>query len=324
MQAEALFEFDMPRSLDGWVYVIGPTASSVVKIGTARNVKHRLSALQTSHPEKLEVLWTTRGGRGLERRLHGDLKAFRIIGEWFDFGENDPVQTVSECVAGYGLALAEATQASPGEAVAVPPARASSGHIAAELRAWILSGPPNVKSVIPSTSQLMEGFGASNPTAQRVVEILREEGLVRSERGRGVFVIHAPGRERPVGISAKGVKSRALDAHAKVPPADVAAALAIDNPAGLRVQHSVDSEAGSPVELLWRYALVPDLGSDATTDACTTVARLPTRYESAVLEIPSSVPVLRTMRRCMDGAGRCVAVTIHVRPGHLGLSHDGA
>lgn len=59
----------------------GPGGS--IKIGIARNMRERMSSLQTGCPDMLAVLATMPGGAGEERFLHDVLSAHRIRGEWF-------------------------------------------------------------------------------------------------------------------------------------------------------------------------------------------------------------------------------------------------
>ncbi|WP_246561693.1 GntR family transcriptional regulator [Streptomyces roseirectus] len=42
---------------------------------------------------------------------------------------------------------------------------------------------------IPSDAELCERFGVARMTARRAVGVLRERGLVRTEWGKGTFVI---------------------------------------------------------------------------------------------------------------------------------------
>lgn len=80
------------------VYVIGQPGQRIAKIGTTSNLPARLRAIQTGHPFRLEVLWSCPGGRRLESWLHEGLAARRLTGEWFDFGEFDPVFVVRDGV----------------------------------------------------------------------------------------------------------------------------------------------------------------------------------------------------------------------------------
>lgn len=106
----ALFDLVEPSPLAGtWVYVIGAEGSSVVKIGKAGDLTERLAAIQTGNPELLTVRWAVAGGRSLEADLHETFKPLRLVGEWFDFGELDPVEQVHAAVkrlrSGYPLVV---------------------------------------------------------------------------------------------------------------------------------------------------------------------------------------------------------------------------
>lgn len=49
-------------------------------------------------PLDLSVLWQTEGGPALEAALHRRFKSQRVHGEWFDFGDKDPVTEVTAAV----------------------------------------------------------------------------------------------------------------------------------------------------------------------------------------------------------------------------------
>jgi len=84
------------------VYAIGSPEHGFVKIGTTSNLPARLSALQTPSPFPLHVLWQCEGAHELERSLHGHLSRFRVRGEWFDFGDADPVGKIFEALQQLG------------------------------------------------------------------------------------------------------------------------------------------------------------------------------------------------------------------------------
>lgn len=75
------------------VYVIGPRGGSVVKIGRSVDPKKRVTEIQLMSPLPLDVLWSHSGGH-LEAKLHGRFAHLRTHGEWFDFGDDDPVEAV--------------------------------------------------------------------------------------------------------------------------------------------------------------------------------------------------------------------------------------
>jgi hypothetical protein len=61
------------------------------KIGITKNLKSRLSTLQTSHRKPLyitDVLTVPRGrARILEAHIHKDINYLKIRGEWFDISQ---------------------------------------------------------------------------------------------------------------------------------------------------------------------------------------------------------------------------------------------
>lgn len=94
----SLFDVGLPEDPECWVYLIGVPGKSIAKIGKAQDTAKRLASLQTSHHERLSVLWKTPGGRELERMLHNYFGRKRLEGEWFDFGDEDPIEAVSRAV----------------------------------------------------------------------------------------------------------------------------------------------------------------------------------------------------------------------------------
>lgn len=65
-------------------------------------------------------------------------------------------------------------------------------QIAAAIRADIASGRLRVGDKLPSRAELAAAHQAAPMTVQNALRQLREEGLVRSEQGRGVFVAALP------------------------------------------------------------------------------------------------------------------------------------
>jgi len=66
------------------VYMV-QASDSLVKIGWARDVKKRVSALQIAAAHPLTVLRTIEGERHFEGILHDHFHAERVRGEWFNF-----------------------------------------------------------------------------------------------------------------------------------------------------------------------------------------------------------------------------------------------
>lgn len=66
-----------------YVYFIANRAQSAVKIGYSASPQARLSNLQTSTHNKLELLAAFEGDMQTERQLHQRFAAYRLTGEWF-------------------------------------------------------------------------------------------------------------------------------------------------------------------------------------------------------------------------------------------------
>jgi len=69
----------------GFIYVV--RAGGRVKIGFSKDVKRRISELQTFFPDELELLLATPGSIVIERSLHDRFKEFAIKREWFRYAE---------------------------------------------------------------------------------------------------------------------------------------------------------------------------------------------------------------------------------------------
>lgn len=72
------------------------------------------------------------------------------------------------------------------------PSRFPYHDIVDELRASILDGRLDAGARLPSENELAERYGTSRPTVRRAVALLKAEGLVSTEQGRGVFVRPKP------------------------------------------------------------------------------------------------------------------------------------
>lgn len=70
----------------------------------------------------------------------------------------------------------------------VPPYR----QIAAILRKRIADGEIPVGRRIPSLTDMDKEFEVARDTLQKAVQVLRDEGLVETARGMGVYVIKVP------------------------------------------------------------------------------------------------------------------------------------
>lgn len=65
-------------------------------------------------------------------------------------------------------------------------------HVADQLRRAISAGVHPVGSELPSTVRLTESFGVSTTVVRAAVRELRDEGLVRGQPGKAVYVTAEP------------------------------------------------------------------------------------------------------------------------------------
>jgi GntR family transcriptional regulator len=65
-------------------------------------------------------------------------------------------------------------------------------QIADHLRQAIRDGGYGEGDALPSEAAMAETYGLTRMTARQAIEVLKTEGLVRSEHGRGVFVRSRP------------------------------------------------------------------------------------------------------------------------------------
>lgn len=148
-------------------------------------------------------------------------------------------------------------------------------QVADELRAAIAAGEFPRGTVLPSEPELSEKYGLSRPTINRAIQILRAEGLLRVERGRGTFVSAVPPINRnAVARYSQAVRERAggrgafdselrnlgltprsvLKVERAQPPAEVAQILGVDETAVSTVRRARRMYADdTPVQLADSY-----------------------------------------------------------------------
>jgi GntR family transcriptional regulator len=61
-------------------------------------------------------------------------------------------------------------------------------QLAGELRRQIASGEIPVHRPIPSKKTLVQVYGVSAGTVERALDVLKDEGLLETVQGRGLFV----------------------------------------------------------------------------------------------------------------------------------------
>jgi GntR family transcriptional regulator len=84
-------------------------------------------------------------------------------------------------------------------------------QIADHLRQAIRDGQYGEGDALPSEAAMAETYGVTRMTARQAIEVLKTEGLVRSEHGRGVFV-----RTRPKSTGSPAIASPRTGASARV------------------------------------------------------------------------------------------------------------
>jgi hypothetical protein len=86
LKPAAKYDQEEPVGRPGFIYFVTcdlPDDTALVKIGYARELGPRISALQTSCPLPLRVLHSMPGSRTMERAIHHRFSHLRRSGEWF-------------------------------------------------------------------------------------------------------------------------------------------------------------------------------------------------------------------------------------------------
>ena len=145
-------------------------------------------------------------------------------------------------------------------------------NIADELRAAIHRGDYRPGDALPSETQLRSTYGVSRPTVRHAVAILRAEGLIDVEHGRGAFVRrrpllqrHARNRHRHSRASGRPLGFDYPARHGQTPgmqitrtgpipaPRDVAARMGIDESDQVFIRERVVFADGEPIEISASY-----------------------------------------------------------------------
>jgi GntR family transcriptional regulator len=228
-------------------------------------------------------------------------------------------------------------------------------QVADELREAIASGEIAPGEPLPSVRALSQRYEVTNVTASRAVDLLRSEGLVDTQLGRGTFVrtqkpvIHirsyltVDGDGQRATWSTDGdrqgfVASQEITELATVPaPADVAERLDIAADAPAVVRRRVLRADGVPVQLSDSYypadlAAGTELAEPARIPGGTVAAlerlgveidrfrdelhlRMPSPRESRALRLGKGVPVVRILRTTYATDSRPVEVADQILAG---------
>ncbi len=188
----------------------------------------------------------------------------------------------------------------------------------------------------------MEQYGAANPTIQKAIRSLKDEGFLYSHRGKGVYVrnrqpflvevapFYAP--------SPDGYSYKILEVAEVRPPREVAEALRLSSEGTAVIRRRLTRHRGEPVEIVESYypaeiaagtdladqgkinggapRALADLGYPQRHFTDRVSVRMPTTEEIGLLGLPN-VPVIRQFRVIYSDNDRPVEATAMVKGGHL-------
>lgn len=127
-------------------------------------------------------------------------------------------------------------------------------QIADALRQEIQDSVFEIGDRLPTETELSQHFGVNRHTLRRSIEVLRHEGIVHVERGRGTFVVAAP-IAVPIGKRVRfneSLKAQAVELRWQV-------LQAAELPADARVAKYLEIQVGEPVVLYERLSVSEDV-----------------------------------------------------------------
>ena len=127
-------------------------------------------------------------------------------------------------------------------------------QIAEQLRESIQRGTYKVNERLPAEAQLAEQFEVNRHTLRQAIARLKQEGILRIERGRGTFVTAAPIR---YAIGERVRFNESLKAQGLTVKFEIVRSLEI--PASKSVAKGLSLKAGSPVALVERLGYADDM-----------------------------------------------------------------
>lgn len=211
-------------------------------------------------------------------------------------------------------------------------------QVAAEIRARIMDG--TYSGTLPKTDQLMAEFGVAQGTIGRAQTILRDEGLLHTQRGRhaATYVVDWAAKvvdaEAYIPVGA-GLTYGTPEVEEVEAPPDVASLLG-DERALVRRRTTLHGD--TPIELSSSYfpvelartagldtprkirggaqRLLAEAGLPQRKFVDVVSARQPTPDELLALGLPEGVPVLRILRKIVTDDERVVGVDVIVKGAH--------
>ena len=220
-------------------------------------------------------------------------------------------------------------------------------QVVAEIRKRIERGTYPPGTLLPSEHQLVKEFGVSRPTIVKALSVLRQDGWIDTQQGKGSFVRGRPAladveRTRPahdvVELPEVELAGQLVQAGVKLAPRHVTALLGLEAGARAFVRQRLMTAEGEPVELasVWLPLEVasgtgfasPDLLNESVRRHLQDrkkirldhaieqiTARHPSGEESELLQIAPDAPVLSVIVTAYDATGRAVQVSDLVLPG---------
>ncbi|MFI7146982.1 GntR family transcriptional regulator [Nonomuraea sp. NPDC050022] len=219
----------------------------------------------------------------------------------------------------------------------VPPKYA---QLVQTLQRRIESGTYPPGSLLPSENQLIQEFGVSRPTVVAALRVLREQGWIESQQGKGRFVLGRPAmssveQNRPGRAYLTNPETDAsgelIEAGAVAAPNRVAALLELQPKSRAFLRRRLIVRDGEPTELvsLW-LPLELSEGTDLTSGEPLPdglrghlrsrkgvrfdhiveqiTARMPTAGEAKQLAMPKNTPLLAVFGSVRDASGRPLVV----------------
>ncbi|MEV0228005.1 GntR family transcriptional regulator [Nonomuraea sp. NPDC050786] len=198
--------------------------------------------------------------------------------------------------------------------------------------------PPG--SLLPSEHQLIQEFSVSRPTVVAALRVLREQGWIESQQGKGRFVRGRPAMasvepNRPGQAYLTNPETDApgelIEAGAAAVPNRVAALLGVDPKSRAFLRRRLIARGGEPTELVsfW-LPLELSEGTDLTSGEALAqglrqhlqsrkgvrfdhiveqiTARMPTAQEAKQLGMPKNIPLLAVFGAVRDASGSPLVV----------------
>ena len=132
-------------------------------------------------------------------------------------------------------------------------------QIADRIRSGIAGEPDGREGRLPPEAELAERFGVNRHTVRAAIAALVQEGVLRSEQGRGTFIVRRNRLTYPIGTrtrfasglegQAEARRSRLLRSRVETPPPEAAKALGLNSNARTIRLETLSEADGTPVSV---------------------------------------------------------------------------